>query len=350
MRLLSIVIFSLPLFGTLPVFAADPVLRQDFAKSADTQGWRAFGEGAAVEVKDAALELRYTAGPAMKLALLPLRTLDLSEMKSLRFEVRTDSPFAVGVLLAEKKPDGGNYTAIIWSNGGAWQPVHLTLADFAPTEGKNDPVDKDHRLDTDQLENLGILDFSQIFGAMAKGNSPVYAEPHDGPHVISFRNFEVLRDAPAAEPADAVDTYGHPQSAWFTFGGASLEVKDSTLTVRFRQRPEKGIAFSRVLPLRDYSGATHLSLDVQSDQALQLVVSLKERNVNGVEGARHNTDIFIPASDKPDHRDIALSAFETDGGGGRLDLKSIQSITFLDVSGETAMTTLKLRNIRLTKQ
>lgn len=344
MRLLSIVIF------TLSLFAADPVLHQDFSKSTDTQGWMAFGEGATVEVKDAALQFRYTAGPAMKLAVLPMRNVDFSEMKSLRFEVKTDSPFAVGVVLAEKKPDGGNYTAIFWSNGGAWQTVNVSLADFAPTEGRNDPVDKDHKLDTDQVENLGILDFSQILGAMVKSDSPVYAEQHDGPHVISVRNFGILRDAPAAEPADAVDTFSRPQPGWFTFGGASLEVKEGALVVRYQQRTDKGVAVTRVLPVHDYTGATHLSMDVHADHPVRLIVSIKERNANGAEGTRHTTDVFIPASDKPDHRDIALSAFNPDRRGVKLDLKSIQSITFLDTSGESAITTLTFRNIRLTKQ
>jgi len=120
------------LFCALPLWVADDVAPVNVAP----ESWVASGRGATLDIRDGALTLHYDAREgARDTALLPLGNFPMTEMKSLRFEIRTDAPFAAAVLLSEKvlgekKPGGGNYMAAIWSSGDKWQPVVLAPGDF----------------------------------------------------------------------------------------------------------------------------------------------------------------------------------------------------------------------------
>ena len=310
---------------------------------------------------DGRLLFNYTARPGqLSLTYLPVENVAFAEFHSLRFELRTDVPMPVAVMLAEKKPGGGNYSAVVWSAGTAWQTVVLGAADFAVTDGAKDPVDSDHKLDPDQVETVGILDLAQLFSSLAaSANVPFHVEPHDGPHTISIRGFEISRDAlSTAVPAVAseiVDDFSRPMPAWFTPGGASLAQSGGKLTVRYRQLPGEFVAFLRQLPARDYKGATHLTMDAASDKPAQLIISIAERRVDGNPGARYNADFFVPGGNQTDHRELWLDAFARDENGppdpaGKLDPDNIQSITILDVSGESAENTLTLHDLRLVRR
>ena len=72
----------------------------------------------------------------------------------------TDLSFAV--ILSEKKPGSGNYTAVVSSAGSAWQKVILSSSDFAVSDSASDPVDADHKLDPNQVESVAILDFGAV--------------------------------------------------------------------------------------------------------------------------------------------------------------------------------------------
>jgi hypothetical protein len=296
--------------------------------------WTAVGPRATIEKDEGVVTFRYEAGGAQRsMAALPGIGSAFAQMKSVRFEVKTDSAFAVSFVLAEKKPEGGNYSAVVWSNGGDWQPVILSPADFSPTDGPTDPIDKDGKLDLDQVENAALLDMSQYLAGMAR-NPQTYAEPHVGPHFISIRNFEISgEDAPA----------DRPQAAWFSPGGATFEQKNGALIVRYREREDRWTVFNRLIPPHDFTGATHLSLDIQSDRDAQLLISIRERRSGNNEDARHNIDFFVPAGTQPDHRDVLLSAFS----GKPIDLTRIQSIAILDVSGEVGTNRIVIQDLRL---
>jgi hypothetical protein len=290
--------------------------------------WVSVSPDSTLENAEGGFAFHYDAGAGSPhLAVLPGRGAEFGSAKSIRFELKTDSPFAVAMVLAEKKPDGGNYSSVVWSNGDSWQPVVLSLADFSPTEGANDPVDKDGKLDADQIENAAFVDFSQFLQKMG-ANSQIYAEPHQGAHLISVRNFEISGEAASND---------RPQSSWFSPGGATFEQSGGAVTVRYREQPEKWTAFVRTFPPHDYSGAAHLSMDIQSDKDVQLVISIAERK-----GERHNVDFMVPAGTKPEHRDVDLKAFE-----GEINLKAIQSIAILDVSGEAGVNKIVIKDLRL---
>jgi hypothetical protein len=292
----------------------------------------------------------------MSVAYLPVASLPIGDFRSLRFEVRTDVAMPVAVVLSEKKPGGGNYTAVAWSAGDRWQSVVLGTPDFAVSDGANDPVDSDHKLDPDQVESVAFLDLGQFFStAAAAGDVPFHVEPHDGAHSISIRGFEISRDPAPASPGDVVDDFSRAMPSWFTPGGAAFEQKEGVLSIRYRQLPGEFVAFLRQTPARDYRGATHLAMDVASDRPAQLVISIAERRTDSKPAARYHGEFFVPGGGRIDHRELSLAAFELDENGppdpdGKLDPESIQSILILDVSGESGDNTLTLRDLRLVRR
>ncbi len=277
------------------------------------------------------MTFRYNATPRqLNAAVLPAMGLALAEMKSLRFEVKTDSRFAVALLLSEKKPGGGNYIAVIWSNGEGWQPVVLAPSDFTENYTQGEPSDPDGKLDPDRVEHVGLIDFSQFLGGLTR-DSQIYTEPHEGAHEILMRNFEVSRETNSS----------HPQVEWFSSGGASLTKADGALAVRYQAPDDSWIAFTRLGGLPGPVGATHLAMDIQSDRDAQLVISLREGS------ARRNVDFFAPAGKTIEHREILLSAFGTEE---KPEAGKSQSMTILDVGGEAAPNTVTIRNLALVKR
>jgi hypothetical protein len=95
----------------------------------------------------------------------------------------------------------------------------------------------------------------------------------------------------------------------------------------------------------DYRGMTHLAMDIASDRPVQLAISIRERRSKGSAEVRHNVDFFVPAGAAPEHREIALSAFS-----GEMDLSRLQSMTIVDVGGESAQNKITIRDMRLVKR
>lgn len=334
-------------------FAAESILKNTFAS--DAEGWVTLGKpGATLKVDGGALHFGYKVEnpPAMSMLVHPLAELSTKGLQSVRFEVKTESPFAVGVILSEKKPGGGNYTAIFWSTGQGWQPVVLSVADFVEGEGPNEPVDADGKLDTDQLEGVGFIDVSQIF---SRAGGPVFSTPHDGDYTISIRNFELSRDTVKPYPAMTVDDFERPQTMWLSPAIADFKTKDGAMTVSYQQQPEQAVIFVRQLAKRDYRGATHLAFDIESSRPGQFVWALSEGRNHGPEAGRYNVDFTVLTPNKMDHREIVLSAFNADQNGaqdpdGKLDLDQLRSLSLIDLSQQDGANTITLKNIRFVKK
>src|SRR5262249_39521830 len=142
------------------------------------------------------------------MAVLPAPA-EIARLRRLRFRVKTDHDTAVAVLLSEKKPGGGNYLATFSCTGGAWQPVELTPADFSVSDGPNDPVDADGKLDLDEVEGIGVVDLAEFFASQLENPQvPVAIERPTGPHKLLLSNFELLAGtAVPARPALAIDSF-----------------------------------------------------------------------------------------------------------------------------------------------
>src|SRR5260370_1242559 len=105
---------------------------------AAAQDWIAMGAGGSVSTANGIVEFKYELGKKQfAAAVLPAGD-SVASMKSLRFRAKTDHDTTVGVLLSERKPGGGNYSATFWSPAGVWQQIELTPGDFELSDGPTD--------------------------------------------------------------------------------------------------------------------------------------------------------------------------------------------------------------------
>ena len=365
----------LTILGCCAAHAAAPIIQQDFETS--ESGWIAFGGGgtvrltrepANVKAGKSALAFEYTAAAkGFSAAVLPLADVSLANMKALRFWLKTDSAVGIAVLMNEKTPGGGNFSALVWSPKDTWQRIELTPADFILSEGPNDPKDSKGKLDLDRIQGIGLVDVSQMFSAMPRNpNLPIAIDPHTGKHVFYVDDFEVVDTAPPSAAAAAtdsvIDDFHRSHVDWLTLGGAELSVDASgkpvagrALKVEYQQTEGHYIVLTHALGPMDLRTKNKLAFDIASDKEAQLIISLEERNPGKGQGPRYQVDVQVPGGGKMDRREVALSAFQPDGNGtkdpnGKLDLDQLKSISILDVTGalnpETARNTLWIGNIQ----
>jgi len=323
-----------------------PLIHQTFEDS--QEGWIAFGQNAALRLTrdpasvksgHSALAFDYKIEPKkFGLAILPVSDGSLQQMKRLRFWLKTDSATAVGLLLSEKKPGGGDYSTLVWSPKDQWQQIELTPADFAPSSGPKDPVDADGRLDMDQVQHIGILDFAQFVSSIPDNpNFPLVVERASGAHSLYIDDFEIL--ATGAGTQDAIDDFHRPFLNWFTLGGAELSLARSgnplgkpALEARYEQDSAGYVAISRPIGGAVLSGATGLSFDVASEQDAEIVLAVEQRG-----GVRYNVTVEASGGRRPAHKTIAFSEFNLDQNGpadpgGHVDPQKVKSISLVDIS------------------
>src|ERR1700676_5328182 len=97
----------------------------------DTAAWTAIGPGGTVRATPDAFSFGYElGGKGFSAAVLPA-PVGVEGMERIRFRVKSDHDTAIAVSLSEKKPGGGDYSAMLWAPADTWQPVELTPADFS---------------------------------------------------------------------------------------------------------------------------------------------------------------------------------------------------------------------------
>ena len=340
--------------------------------------WTAFGADAQVRLTpeaartrngDPALVLEYKVAPKQfGAAVMPVPQGALTSMRSLRFWLKTDSSTAVAVLLSEHKPDGGNYTAVVWSPKDTWQKIELTPADFRLSDGPNDPKDSDGKLDTDQIEGVGILDLAPMFAAMGDNpNFPIAVDQRSGSHTLYVDSFEVRADAPENPSAGGtqsavIDDFHRGTLNWFTPGGAELSLSASgnplgrpALEAQYVQTEGRYIVLIHPISHVNLAGASRLDFDVASDLASQYALSVETQKPGGGPGARYNTTVEVPGHRKPVHETVSFADFKRDENGpqdsaARLDAGRIKSLSIADITGATSIpdkkNTLWLADIR----
>jgi hypothetical protein len=318
-------------------------------------GWVAVGKSGTVRVTDGALTFDYAVGEGLAVAALPLNGTDVSAMDAVRFQMKTDVPTALAVLINEKKP-GGDYTAICWSTGNTWQRVELTPGDFHLNAGPNDSPDPDGKLDLDAVQNIGVLDLSSIVGVKVDAGSPIVVESHVGKHSFSIKDFELLAGAGVAgPPKTTIDNYGTPQLQWLTLGGAELKPDGAGMRATYEQKDERSVVLLRQTAHADLRGKESLAFEVASDKPAQLLLTFEELAPGKQQGPRYNLTLEVPGGGKVEHREILLSAFEhgpdsPEDANGKLDLDQLKTFSILDITGtfthQPAGNSLWIGNIR----
>jgi hypothetical protein len=307
--------------------------------------WLAVGPGAALRRSGQTIVLEYKVVPGqLGLAARPIAEGKLAGMTHLRFRLRTDAATPVACVLHEKKPGGGDYSAIFWSPRDQWQQIDLTPADFVVNDGAKDPVDSDGRLDLDQVQSLGIVDLGQLFSQITPNPKlPIAVMKHSGGHKLQIEDFRISTESTPA-PAEFIDDFHRDFLDWFTLGGAELALSKSgnplgkpALQFSYRQDPAQFVVAARMLSQADFRDATQLEFDVASSHAAHLAISIQEQKIAGREGPRYNFDfqisagatghIIIPFSE------LTLAEESQPGPSGYLDVGRVRSISLVDISG-----------------
>ncbi len=310
---------------------SDILLRQSF--DTDTAGWLAIGQGGGVRVENGRLAFSYEVKTKQfALAVLPAPS-GLVRLQRLRFRVKADHATALAVLLSEKKPGGGNYTATFWAPADTWQQVELTPADFSVSDGPNDPVDADGRLDLDAVEGIGLTDVAQFFLSQADNPGfPAIVDRATGSHTVLLDDFELLGGSgPARAGGLAIDGFDRGFLEWITMGGVQLRMapKENPLgmpameAAYVQAEGHYGLLLRRLANL-DLSKATRLAFDVASEREATLVISLETKK-----GQRFHLTIFPPGKREVFHVKLRLADFE---GSGRLESGQLKSIAITDIS------------------
>ena len=310
---------------------SDILLRQVF--DTDTAGWLAIGQGGGVRVENGSLAFSYEVkAKQFALAVLPAPP-GLARLQRLRFRIKADHATALAVFLSEKKPGGGNYTATFWAPADTWQQVELTPADFSVSDGPNDPVDADGRLDLDAVEGIGLTDVAQFFLSRAENpDFPAIVDRATGRHTVLVEGFELLGGSgPARAVGLAIDGFDRGFLEWITMGGVQLRMapRENPLGVPAMEAAyvqaegHYGVLLRRLGNL-DLSKATRLAFDVASEREATLVVSLETKR-----GQRFHLQIFPPGKREVFRVNLRLADFE---GPGRLEPGQLKSIAITDIS------------------
>jgi hypothetical protein len=353
-------------FAVIAAFAqqdSNALLFQTFAK--DVSGWTATGDGAEVHTtSDAArarpghssLEFSYDLAPRNFSGAVLGAPESFAHMQSLRFWARSDHNTAVGVLLTEKKPGGGNYAAWFSAPANTWQSIELTPADFTVTDGPNDPVDADGKLDLDQVEGIAVFDLAQFFSQWAAtARISLRIAAASGRHSLLLDSFELSGSAaprPAAPPGIVpIDLPGRDFLQWVTPGGMDLKpgaaggpLGRGALQATYPQTDGRLEVLVRRVANPQLAQAKRLVFDVASERECTLIVAIEMTQPGGGQGPRFTMPVYPPGGREVFHVDLKLEDFQ---GTGHFDPARWRTLAILDTSGGAGeMNTLWIGNVQ----
>jgi hypothetical protein len=315
----------------------------------DTSAWTAMGPGGTVRATRDALAFTYELGAkGISAAVLPVPG-GLAGMERIRFRIKADHNTAVVLSLSEKKPGGGDYSAVFWAPANTWQQVDLAVDDFSANDGPNDPVDSNGKLNLDQVVGLGIVDLAYFFTLVAQNeNFPLAVDRSSGTHTLQVDGLQILTSSPSeqhgAEKALVIDHFDHGCLQWITLGGMTLKWTSqesplgmASLQASYEQNAGPYAFLVRRLASLDLSKATRLVFDIASEREATLLVSLEIKKPGSSQGPRYNLTIFPPGARKVFHVNLSLADFELDAntripGPGRLDPARLKSIAITDIT------------------
>jgi hypothetical protein len=333
---------------------AEILWRQGFESS--SAGWMALGEGASVQAGSigsrGVLAFDYVLAPKRMAAMVIPAPASLPRAGRLRVSLKTDHSTAMAVLLSEKKPGGGNYMAWFWAPAGQWQTIELTPADFSVSDGPQDPVDADGKLDLDAVESIGILDLAQFFGTLkATASLAVRIADVAGPHTLLLDRFDLL-----AGPPPRASAFDRGFLDWVSPGGMDLKLSetgnplgeraleasyqhhDGELEVLVRREGRVPIPASGPQPKR-------LAFDIASEREATLVVSLEMKKRGGGEGPRYMLPIYPPGGREVFHVDLKLADFN---GPEKFDPAQWRTTALIDITNADGPNTIWIGNVRTT--
>jgi hypothetical protein len=313
----------------------------------DTAGWTAVG-GGSLAVSHGALELSYELGTKnFSGALLPV-SVKLAPTQRLRFSVKSDHDTTIAVVLIEKNPGGGHYSAWFRAPANSLQQIELSAADFSTDMGPNDPLDADGKLDFDQVQAILIADLAHFLGQLSdRPNFPIIVSRPAGRHRLVLASFEILNGSsgrlPASETLIPIDSFDRGFQEWLTLGGMNLKLSprdnplgEPGLEASYEQSEGQFPLLLHRLSNFDLAKAKRVSFDIASEHEATLLISLELKKPGG-DGPRYTLTIFPPGDRKVFHVNLELADFQRDQSQpntaqARLDPSQLNSIAIMDIS------------------
>jgi hypothetical protein len=341
---------------------SDVLFLQNFQE--DTGAWSVLGDHASVSKRADAPGMLFTYELAPKIFSGIVRPVPggFDKMQRVRLRVKTDHATAMGVLLSEKKPGGGNYSAWFWSPANTWQTVEFTPADFTAGDGPGDPKDLDGKLDLGDVEGLGLFDLGQFFAQFPGGGAPITVKIDQGQHTAAVESFEVLSSPAAAPRATAnampLDTLDRNFLDWVTLGGMDLKFNSGSnplhapaLEASYEQSEGQLQLLLRRVSGTAMAGAKRLVFDVASEQEATLMLSLEMTKPGGGQGPRFTLPVYPPGGKEVFHVNLDLASFQ---GDGKFDPAKWRTIAIVDVTGASGgaagHNTLWIGNVAVVKE
>jgi hypothetical protein len=313
----------------------------------NTAGWTAVGGGSLL-VSQGTLDLSYDLGTKNFSGVLWPVSVKLAQTHRLRFSVKSDHDTTIAVLLIEKNPGGGHYSAWVRATANSMQQVELASADFSADIGPNDPVDVDGKLDLDQVQSIVLVDLAHFLGQLAdRPNFPVIVSKPTGKHKLVLAGFEILDGPsgrrPPSETLIPIDSFDRGFHEWITLGGMDLKLSprdnplgEPGLEASYEQTEGQYAVLLHRLSNIDLAKAKRVSFDIASEHDATLLISLELKKPGG-DGPRYTITIFPPAGRKVFHVKLALSDFQRDPtqpkpAPAKLDRSQLNSIAIMDIS------------------
>lgn len=328
---------------------SDPLIKQTFKDSQG--GWVTFGPTAMLSLThdspvvapgEGALKFGYGVSKGEINALaFPVQLGTITRAKSIKFRVRTDTTTVMAVMLQEQ--DGGRYVATFLAPKDAWQPIELATEDFKLSDGKDDPKDPDGKLDMDRVSGITVVDLAEMFAQSDNTALNTLIGVRSGSHTLYVDDFTVGVDpipttVSTANGEVTLDTFAHPQLAWFGIGGMVLErstgkpLDGMALKCVYHQTPNQISALVHGIAAGTLTGTRSLSMDFASIQPCKLLVQLEE-----TDGEKFNALIDLPGGSEPKNINLPFSAFkvadDSTDPNGKLDVAKVKTLLVIDSSG-----------------
>lgn len=326
----------------------------------DTGGWLTMGtngsvavthDKASVKTGAGALEYKYALdGKGINTAILPLGAAGVAAaMGHIQFWIKSDHDTAVGVILSEKKPGGGDYTALIWTPANTWQHVDLMPSDFTANDGPNDPVDSDGKLDSNQVEGVGLIDLAGLFSRLPL-DAPIVVAHSTGAHTILLDDFEITDNKSAAASSAGnvvIDRFDRGFSQWITLGGMSINLTSAaenpiagpTLSASIQAADGKLAMLTRRIDGARLEGTKRLVFDIAAEHEGTFAISIEVKKTGAAsgQGPRYNFMIYPPDGKKVFRVNVSLADFEADANSpedpaGKLEAGHIKTISIGDIT------------------
>ena len=325
--------------------AAAPLVQSTF--EADAGGWTPLGatakaavthDAASVHSGTGALKFDYPVEKGqMNALLLPTPDGKLAGAQSFSLWVKADHASPLILMLSEK--GGGHYSALFTAPAGQWQQVTLAPSDFVLGEGKDDPKDSDNKLDLDQVEAVGVFDFSQIF-VQADSAIATALGIQTGPRSLLLDDFSVgaapVVPAVKADPSQ-IESFAAPQLSWAGLGAVTLSRDTKVLngpSLQAVYKPTAGKVVGVLKPLRPgiLAGKTTLAFSLASARPTTLLVHLEERG-----GGKYNYMLEAKGGSAVQPVSIAVTDFrpgdDSQDADGKLDMDQVNQFSVLDLTG-----------------